>query len=297
MPIVAFIRKLVPAALAVMLVPSTASAQDCDRACLGGMVTAFVDALVAGEPTGLPLADKVKMTENSGLVTFEQGLWDADLAPGTFRHDYLDTKAQVAAAHVELRENGNPVLLSFALHIENSQIAGIETLVERITPESVFQPSQLGQPVRGMDRPLAASERTSRDDLVATALTYTEGLRIGNFSDGRTPFSDEAYRVENGVITAGEGCLPSECGMYAQRVMLHPAIVPSVIAVDEENGTVLLWMNFGDTNSYGPGNALVTFEAFKIWRGEIHAVNAFFTFLPASTPRFWDSVEPVPNIY
>jgi hypothetical protein len=32
----------------------------------------------------------------------------------------------------------------------------------------------------------------------------------------------------------------------------------------------------GDTNSYDPGNALVTFEAFKVWGGEIHAINAFF---------------------
>ena len=30
------------------------------------------------------------------------------------------------------------------------------------------------------------------------ALTYPEGLRIGNFTDGGTPFADEAYRVENG---------------------------------------------------------------------------------------------------
>ena len=46
------------------------------------------------------------------------------------------------------------------------------------------------------------------------------------------------------------------------------------------------WMNFGYTNSYGANNALVTFEAFKIWGGEIQAVNAFFRILPLETPRF-----------
>ena len=66
---------------------------------------------------------------------------------------------------------------------------------------------------------------------------------------------------------------------------------PSVAAADEEEGLVLLWMNFGDTNSYGPGNALVTFEAFKVWGGEIHAVNAFFRTMPKDTQRGWPSAE------
>ncbi len=50
-------------------------------------------------------------------------------------------------------------------------------------------------------------------------------------------------------------------------------------------------MNFGDTGSYGPGNALVTFEAFKVWGGEIHAINAFFRTMPPSTPRYWPASD------
>jgi hypothetical protein len=55
--------------------------------------------------------------------------------------------------------------------------------------------------------------------------------------------------------------------------------------------SVLLWMNCGDTHSYGPNKALVTFGAFKIWDGTIHALNAFFRFLPKETERGWPSVE------
>ncbi len=66
--------------------------------------------------------------------------------------------------------------------------------------------------------------------------------------------------------------------------------------MDEENGVVLLWMNFGHTgSSYGEGNSLVTFEAFKVWGGQIHAINAFFKGLPISTARFWPSSDPVPK--
>jgi len=74
-------------------------------------------------------------------------------------------------------------------------------------------------------------------------------------------------------------------------------IIASVAVVDEEKGVVLLWMNFGDTNSYGPGNALITFEAFKVFgkdKHEIHAVNAFFRTMPKETKRGWDSTDPVP---
>jgi MOSC domain-containing protein YiiM len=56
-----------------------------------------------------------------------------------------------------------------------------------------------------------------------------------------------------------------------------------VAVVDEQAGIVLLWMNFGDTHSYGPGRALVTFEAFKIFGESIHAINAFR--LPAQGNR------------
>jgi hypothetical protein len=56
-------------------------------------------------------------------------------------------------------------------------------------------------------------------------------------------------------------------------------------------------MNFGDTGSYGENRALVTFEGFKVWGGEIHAINAFFAFLPANTSRFWNSSDPVPARY
>jgi len=131
----------------------------------------------------------------------------------------------------------------------------------------------------------------SREDLIKVALTYPEGLRIGSFPDA-TPFAKDAYRVENGMFIAGEGCPRATCpGMYTQRVILHPGIVASVAAVDEELGLVLLWMNFGYTNSYGANNALVTFEAFKIWGGEIQAINAFFRIMPLETPRFWPSAK------
>ncbi len=285
----------IPTVLMLMsLAAGPAAAQECDRACLGEMITQYVDALVAGDPSNLPLADDVRYTEDSAQLELGEGIWASVTGKGEFRHDYLDTTKQIAASHVLLLEDINQILYSVLLYVEDSQITGIETLVQRITPESRFQPRELGGPIRGFDDPVPEGQRQSRESLIETALTYTEGLRIGNFTDGKTPFAAEAYRVENGVITAGDGCGRDDCGLYSQRVILHPGIVASVAAVDEENGVVLLWMNFGFTDSYGPGNALVTFEAFKIWGGEIQSINAFFRTMPLATPRFWPSSDPLP---
>jgi hypothetical protein len=275
---------------------ASAAAEACDRACLTDLITRYVDAVLAHDHSKLPLAEHVRFTEDSKALELGDGLWKTVTAKGRFRQDYLDTRKQVAATHVHLYEGKTQVLYSVLLHVKDRKIAGIETLVQRVTPESRFQPTELGKPIRGMNDPVPSGKKQSRESMIKTALTYPAGLRIGNFTDGGTPFAPETYRVENGVITAGGGCGRGDCGMYSQNILLHPGVIASVAAVDEENGIVLLWMNFGHTGSaYGEGNALVTFEAFKVWGGQIHAINAFFRGLPVATARFWPSSDPIPR--
>src|SRR5690606_33232628 len=247
-----------------------------------------VDALAARDPSRLPLTDNVKYTVDGQAARLGEGVWQTVTGKQDFRHDYLDVEKQVAASHVAFWEGENQILYSLLLHIEGRRIAGIETLIQRTTPESRFQPRELGGKIRGMDDPIPEGQQMSRANLVKIALTYTEGLRVGSFTDAATPFAPETYRVENGVIVA------QGAGMYEQNIILHPGIIASVASVDVEKGIVLLWMNFGHTgDSYGVGNALVTYEAFKIWGNQIHSINAFFTGLPISRARFWPSADPV----
>jgi hypothetical protein len=261
------------------------------------MMTAYVDAVVAHDPRVLPLAEGVRVTENSKDARPGEGLWQSVTGKATFRQDYLDVRRGIAAAHVVLPEGRNQLLYSVLLYVKDRKISGIESLVQRITPESRFQPAMLGKPLAGMNDAIPEGHRDSRETMIRTALTYTEGLRIGSFVTAPTPFSTEAYRIENGVFMAGKGCPREQCpAILTQKIMEHPDITGSVAAVDEENGVVLLWMNFGDTNSYGPGNALVTFEAFKVWGGQIQVVHAFFPILPVATLRGWPSSDPTPPL-
>ena len=271
---------------------SGAQAADCDRACLKNMITTYVDAMVAHDPSRLPVAADARFTEDSRELRLGEGLWKTATKKGGFRQDYLDAKKQIAAAHVTLFEENAQILYSVALRVADRKMTGIETLVDRITPNSRFKPDSLDKPLTGMSEPVAAGKRMPRAEMIRIAMYYPEELRIGSFVNAKTPFAKEAYRVENGTFIAGEGCPRPNCpGLLTQNIIRHPDVKASVAAVDEEEGVVLLWMNFGDTNSYGARNALVTFEAFKVWGGEIHAINAFFRILPKDTQRGWPSAE------
>jgi len=269
----------------------TARSADCDRACLQNMITKYVDAMVAHAPSRLPLAAKARFTEDSLDLKLGDGLWKTVTGKGDFRQDYIDLKRQIAASHVVLFEGDTQVIYSVVLHVAKRKIGGIETLVYRVPADAKPKPDQLSKPLVGMGDPVPAGKGMPRAEMVRVALSYAEGLRLGAFVKASTPFAPEAYRVENGVKYAGEGCANADCSFQTQKLMLHPDIKTIVAAVDEEAGTVLLWMNFGDTHSYGPNKALVTFEAFKVWGGAIHAVNAFLAYLPKETERGWPSAE------
>jgi hypothetical protein len=280
--------------VSVLLVGSASAARatTCTRPCLQHMVTVYVDALVARVPAQMPLASDVRFTEDSHELKLGEGIWKTVTAKGHFRQDYVDTRRQIVAAHVELMEDKTPLLYSVVLRIINRKISGIETLVYRVPADEKSKPAHLEKPLPVMNDPVSSAKLMPRADMIKTVLRYTEGLRVGSFVQADTPFAPEAYRYENGIKTAGEGCTTSEvCVPKIQKMMLHPDIKPSVAVVDEQAGIVLLWMNFGDTHSYGPGRALVTFEAFKIYDGSIHAINAFFGFLPKETERNWPSAE------
>jgi hypothetical protein len=91
---------------------------------------------------------------------------------------------------------------------------------------------------------------------------------------------------------AGPGCnfRPPSCeDIKAQRIPTLPEISYRVAVVDEEMGIVWLRLDFG-AGSIGPKeNALHAWEAFKIYGGQIHAVEAFMKVMPAHLPSGWDT--------
>jgi hypothetical protein len=288
-------RNLAPAAGMLLLAAMTAGgvqARDCNRACMTGMITKYLDALAAHDPSRLPLAAKVRFTEDSQDLKLGEGLWKTVVKMGGFRQDYIDQKAHIAAAHINMFEADGQVLHSVLLRVDNRKITGIETQVFRVKdlPKS-DPPDAIDQPLAEINVPVPAGQRMPRAEAIRIALLYAEGLKVGDWAGVKTPFAKEAYRKENGHFTAGVGCAKCPPMLNRRPILKHPDLTSSVAAVDEEAGIVVLWMNFGDTNTFGPGNSLVTFEAFKVWGGEIHAINAFFRILPKDIQRGWPSTD------
>jgi hypothetical protein len=278
----------------VFLLSSVSQAQaKCDRECLRGFITQYLDAMVKHNPKALPLTANARFTEDTKTLPLGEGLWKGTLKLRSYRQDFLDVREGQAATHVILEENGMPVMLAFRLKIENQKISEIETMVTRNKTEgALFSPDNLQKTQEEMNRVPDASQKMSRADLIRIAEFYPIGLKPGGkFEDVKAPFAPDAYRIENGNRMAGPGARAGSENILTQRVTPHPDVTYRIALVDEELGIVLMYLNFGDTNNYGPGNALTTFEAFKAYGGQLHAVEAFIRIMPKDTPSGWPNYE------
>ena len=278
------------ATLTLAALTPVARAADCDRECLRGFITQYLDATVAHKPGALPVAAKVRFTEDTKEMPLGEGLWKTASGLRKYRQDILDVRQGVAASQVVVEEHGMPVMLMLRLKVADRKITEVETQVTRSRAEgAIFSIDALQTAGKAMNLVPERAQLNSREDAIKAALFYPAGLKIGSFVEVNAPFAPDAYRIENGTVTAGPGCARAGCeNVKAQTIMKHPAITTRVAAVDEELGIVLLRMNFGDTGSYGAGNALIVWEAFKVYGGQIHAVEAFMRVMPASAGSGWD---------
>jgi hypothetical protein len=282
--------------LALGLMAAGTSAQgatpDCDRACLRGFITQYLDAMLTHNPGTLPVSDKVRFTEDAVDMKLGDGLWKNASKITGYRQDILDVRQGVAASQVVVEEGGMPALFVLRLKVAGKKITEVETQVTRTQKEgALFALASLQTAGPAMSAAPEKSQLMSREEAIKTAMFYPAGLKIGSFVKVDAPFADDAYRIENGARTAGAGCARAGCqDIKAQTIMEHPGISTRVIAVDEELGIVLLRMNFGQTKSYGEGNALIVWEAFKVYGGQIHGVEAFMKIMPVGVGTGgWDS--------
>jgi len=276
---------------------STAFAADtCDRQCLRGFVTTYLNALVKHDPSTLPVAANVKFTEDNVQKKLGEGLWKTASKQRGFRQDVLDVRQNTAASLVVLEEGTTPVLFTVRLKIVNQKgddqkISEIETMVVRSQAEGmIFQIDAIQTPSKAMNLEPPASQRNTREEAINVATKYPEGLKVGSFVTSDAQFAPEAYRFENGRLMAGPGCtFIAGCdNIKGQRLPTLAGIKYREPIVDEEQGIVLLRMNFGPGSVRGPDPVLVPWEIFKVYGGQIHAVEAFMKVFPASMGTGWE---------
>jgi hypothetical protein len=123
---------LVAAAL-LAFAPAPAAQSACDRDCLRGLITLYLDALIAHDPARVPVTPTLKVTEDAVPMTLGDGLWKTATRLRPFRMDILDVRAGVAGTHVLVEEGpstplgtgATPSMVAVRMKIENRRIATI----------------------------------------------------------------------------------------------------------------------------------------------------------------------------
>jgi hypothetical protein len=184
---------------------SAAAARPCDRHCLETFIDDCLSALIAHDPSGLPLADTVKFTENGQRLNIGDGLWNTASARGPHKLYVADPEARQVGFFGTIRENGTPAILALRLKLVDREIAEIESLVARDEKEAL-KLEAMGAPHPALTSAVPRSERLSREELVKIANMYFVGLER-NDGKGIYPFSDDCNRIENGQQTTNR---PSE---------------------------------------------------------------------------------------
>lgn len=286
---------LLACASAVQAAPKPAPAPSCDRECLRGIITAYLYALVKHDTSNLPLSDNVRVTEDAIEKPLAKvGLVKTVTRLRGYRQDFLDERSGMAATGAIVEESGAPTLLVVRLKVVDQKITEIEMVATHSRAEGlIFNIDGLSAPSEVMNYAPPPEQLSSRDDALKAALHYPEGLNAAKtFADVKAPFTPGAYRYENGQIMAGPDCkfAPGCQNISTQSLAIFNRlgkVTTRVVGVDERLGIVLLRLNWGVREP--TGDQLTAFEAFKVYDGQIHAVEAFIRILPLELAKGgWD---------
>jgi hypothetical protein len=262
------------------------AADACDRECLRSTLTTFLYALIEHDAAKLPVAATVRVTEDGiekPLASF--GLLRTVTRLRGYRQDILDERGGMAGAHVVVEEVGAPVLLVVRLKVVDQEITEIETVATRSRTDGlIFNIDGLSAPSEEINYAPREEELASRADAIAAAMHYPAGLNAAKtFAAVNAPFAPNAYRYENGQIMAGPDCTfaPGCENIATQSLAIFERlgdVQTRVIGVDERLGIVWLRMAWGVRQE--GGDQLTVWEMFKVYDGQIHAVEAFMKVLP-----------------
>ena len=271
---------------------NAADTRSCDRECLKGFVTKYLDAMITHKPDSVPVASTVKFTEDCKELKLGEGEWKKITGLTEYRRDILDVKEGVAVSYNVITEQGdNKALFTVRLKIVDKKITEIETQATHNKQEGMlFDLTNLKTISKTFAYVPEKKQLLSREDLIKAGRTYAEGLKVGSFVKVDSPMAPDAYRYENGQLMAGPGCTFFKgCDvMKTQTIPRLAGITQRVMAVDEEMGAIAIRMNFGPGSTFQGGGELDVFHSFKIYDGLIRAAEAFFKQVPAGTKSGWE---------
>ena len=269
----------------------------CDRACLEGFVDRYLDAVIDDAPGEVPLAKKVRFTEDAQKLAIGDGLWRTMKSKGTYRLFVTDVEAGQVAFIGTINEDHRdpakftPALMALRLRVRNQKITEIEQFIVRDV-EAAKRVEALGRPNHLFTEAVPEAERMSRTDLIRTANKYFTGMQQ-NDGKGDYPFTDDCNRIENGGQATNVPMPPGEtrpdpatASVYSShwscKEQFKSGLIHFVwrirdrrfVAVDRERGLVFSFVFFdhagGNTRTFKtPDGRTVTAGPVQPWTWEI----------------------------
>jgi hypothetical protein len=297
---------------------------DCARACLEGLVNQYLDAVVAHDPRRLPLAADVKYTENEQLLDVGDGFWKTATGRGSYNHYFVDPVTGQAGWMGTMKEKAGPLLVAVRLRAQTGRLIEIESGFFRAGgggPNNIAAMDTLGTPEALWLQPIPSAQRASRQQLIAIANAYFDGVQK-NDGNGVYPFTDDCDRIENGSHTTntpsprpntpggfnymGLDCKKQmESGYLGIVNNIHHRRFP---LVDEERGVV--WANcvfdmdgtvatikltngeVADMSQFaGRASSIDVTEAFRIENNKIRRVEMIGTSVPYHFNSPWPALS------
>jgi hypothetical protein len=291
------------------------------RAEMEWLAVEYLAALVASDPSRLPLASNVVFAENDQPIPLGTAGWKTIDSVGRYRHVVCDLETQNVGFIANVAEGGLGAVLIVRLGLRDGQIAEIEQYVVR-DPGAYDRYEELGAPEPIWFEPIPQVARQSREALEAVAWMYFQTLER-NDGAGIYPFTPDCSRLELGrqsvaratnesyghADSAVEFTTLKAREQYALGMMGYINRVRDrrVLAIDPERGTVLASALFDmdgmtqkiDFAKGGVFEVPAYFrtprthhmnEAFKVVNGSFRYVEMTFLEVPYGTRPVWNKV-------
>ena len=289
---------------------AAAAAADCDRECLNHFVDQYLDAVVAHDPSKLPLAKNVKFTEDGVRLEPGDGLWATASGVGNYKLYFDEPAAGAAGVFALIQENGTPAILQARLKVVGMKITEIETLVARKETTAFLNTDNLTAVRPVFLETVPPADRPSRAEMVAMVGKYFDGIEQGN--GDIVPFDKDCIRIENGIQTC-PGSPTSPLGALSCGAQLSTKIFTYIQSVsprrfpivDAERGLVLAIVRFNHPATSQtvevPGRGKMTMgrysqwpnstqiaELFKVKDRKIKEISAVIVTQPYRAPTGWE---------
>jgi hypothetical protein len=269
------------------------------------MVDRYVDALIAHDPTKIPVTPNVRFVENGVELPLGTALWKTASGRGSYRHYFADTAAEQAGFIGTLREHGQGMILVLRLAVRQGKIAEIEQLAIRTRNVDEYEKLKMD--------PLWVSavperDRLSRDKLAALVNHYYTGMQGNDPHGDYSFFHKDCNRIEHGRQTTnnapsnyGHSDIPNfvtmgceaqfQTGFLGFVTLIRDRRYP---VIDEERQTALAFAAFDHNGSirkiplstgqmfnvppyFSTPRTLTIAEGFKVLDGKLRLIEATLT--------------------